>query len=88
MSILQNNREIPEIHLIKHKHDSEPNDAGFDYSKNILKRTISPILYNNDNNELFLNKLNDLIAVMFDSVLPVRNIFFYTLDKYYNKHGK
>lgn len=88
MSIIEENSEIPEMYRLRHKHDSVSEDTGFDYSQNILKRTLSPILYNNTENELFLEKLNDMTVTMVDSVLPTRNIFFFTHNKYFNKHGK
>lgn len=88
MNIIEESSKIPEIYMLCHKHDTKNNDDGFDYSENLLKRTVSPILYNNKNNESFLNKLNNLLVIMFDSSLPVRNIFYYSINKFYNKHGK
>ena len=88
MSFIEENNEIPEMYRLRHKHDSVSEDTGFDYSKNILKRTLSPVLYNNDDNELFLDKLNDMTLSMVESVLPVRNLFFYSHNKYFNKHGR
>ena len=88
MSFIEENNEIPEMYRLRHKHDTDSDDTGFDYSKNILKRTISPILYNNDDNELFLDKLNDMTLSMVETVLPVRNLFFYSHNKYFNKHGR
>ena len=88
MSLIEEHSEIPEMYSLRHKHDSELPDSGFDYSKNLLQRSISPILYNNDNNAEFLDKFNDMAVSMVEHVLPVRNIFFYSHNKYFNKHGK
>lgn len=88
MSLIEENSEIPEMFILRHKHDSDMPDSGYDYSKNLLPRTISPILYNNDDNVEFLDKLNDMTVSMIEHVLPTRNMFFYSHNKYFNKHGK
>jgi hypothetical protein len=88
MNIIEENSQIPEMYTLRHKHDTESGDEGFNYSEKLLERTVSPVLYNNDNNVLFLEKFNNMLVTMYEYVLPVRNIFFYSHNKYYNKHGK
>ena len=79
--------EIPEMYNIRHKHDNITND-GFNYSDNMLIKTLSPVLYKNDNMDMFLTKLNSMIVTMVESVLPTRNIFYFTHNKYFNGHGR
>jgi hypothetical protein len=86
-SIIEEYNEIPEMYIIKHKHDNLKNN-GFDYTEKLLQKTLSPVLFVNDTNSEFLSYLNKQIVVMFDSLLPVRNIFFYSHSKYFNRHGK
>lgn len=87
-NVVEELNQIPEMYAIRHKHDTVLSEMGYDYSTNLLDKTLSPILYNNDNNVLFLDKLNDMMVSMIDSILPVRNIFFFSHTKYFNKHGK
>jgi len=87
-SIIEENSEIPEMYMLRHKHDTNLPEMGFDYSENLLSKTLSPVLYKNDNNSIFLDKLSYMMASLVDTVLPVRNIFFYSHNKYFNKHGK
>lgn len=87
-NIIEENSQIPEMYLTRHKHDSVSEDFAFDYSSNLLKNTLSPVLYKNEDTEATLNKLNDMVVVMLDEILPIRNMFFFTHSKYYNKHGK
>jgi len=88
MSIIEKNSQIPSMFILKHKHDTVSEDFGYDYSNNLLKNTLSPHLYTNDKVENILNKLNDLMVIVIDESLSVRNLFSYTHNKYYNKHGK
>ena len=88
MNIIEENTQIKNMYIARHKHDKLNGDEGFEYDDKILQRTLSPILYNNTNNKYFLTILNNMIATMFQSIYPVRNLFFYTHDKYYKKHAK
>lgn len=87
-SLIEKSNEIPDMFTLKHMHDTDLPEMGFDYTNNLLEKTLSPVLYNNDNNISFLNSLNDMLVSLVDSVLPTRNIFFYSHNKYFNKHGK
>lgn len=87
ISIIEKNNQIPEMYNIRHKHDKF-NNEGYNYVDNMLKRSTSSALWNNDNMNEFLTSLNDLQVILTDTVLPTRNIFYSSLDKYYNGHGK
>ncbi len=86
-SIVEENNEIPEMYLMRHKHDVIT-DEGYNYSENTLKRATSSALWANDNMNEFLTKLGDMYVALVDSILPTRNIFHWTYNKYYNGHGK
>jgi len=88
ININEENNEIPEMYMLRHKHDTVLPEQGYNYTDNLLNKTLSPVIYNNDNNVLFLDKLNNMMVSMIDTVLPVRNIFFYSHNKYFNRHGK
>lgn len=87
-NIIEETSQIPEMYVLRHKHDTTLPEMGFNYSENLLNKTLSPVLYNNTNNIEFLDKLSEMMVAMIDSVLPTRNIFFYSHNKYFNKHGK
>lgn len=87
-SIIEENSEIPEMYVLRHKHDTDLPEMGYNYTENLLNKTLSPVLYNNNNNIMFLDKLSNMLVSIVDSVLPTRNIFFYSHNKYFNKHGK
>ena len=87
-SLIEQNSEIPEMYMLRHKHDTQLPEMGYDYTKNILDKTLSPVIYKNDNNIQFLDKLNDMIVSMVETILPTRNIFYFTHNKYFNSHGK
>lgn len=87
-SLIEETNEIPEMFMLRHKHDTVLPEMGYNYTENLLKKTLSPVLYNNDNNIMFLDKLNNMMIAMIETILPTRNIFFYSHNKYFNKHGK
>jgi hypothetical protein len=86
-SLIEQNNEIPEMYQLRHKHDNLLNQ-GYNYADNLIRRSVSPVLYKNDNNSMFLDRLNDMLVSMVDSILPVRNIFFFSHNKYFNGHGR
>lgn len=87
-NILEEQTQIPELYHIRNKHNSYIPEMGYNYTETMLQNSLSPILYNNTNTETFLKGLNKLMVTIYDSILPVRNLFYYTHNKYYNKHGK
>jgi hypothetical protein len=87
-NITEESQQIPELYALRNKHNKYIKEMGYDYSNNLLKNTLSPVLYRNNKTAGFLQKLNDMVVTLYDSVLPVRNIFSFTQNKYYNKHGR
>jgi len=77
---------IPEIHFMKHIHDDD-NDY-VDYESNILNKTLSPYIYENDIMAGFLDRLQPLLAILFDQMNIMKNFRNITVDKYYYKHKK
>jgi hypothetical protein len=88
MSLIEKSGQIPDMYNLRHKHDSICEDFALDYGSKLLPNSLSPELYKNNKNETVLNGINDLLNVIVDEILPVRNIFFFTHTKHYNKHGK
>lgn len=80
--------EIPEMFNLRHKHDTSLPEQGYDYQLNMLQKSLSPVLYKNDTNSEFLDDLNKLLIALVETILPTRNMFFYSHSKYFNRHGK
>ena len=83
---LERNVRIPELYDLHHFHDNELHQ-GYDYKNNILKRTLSKQLFKNDITNNFLLKLQDMVALMVDSNVILRNWFNHNVTKYYDKHN-
>ena len=86
-SIIEQNNQIPEMYQMRHKHDANTT-VNNDYVDNALLRGVSGALMNNDNLNMFMTKLNSMYVCIVDTILPVRNIFYWSTSKYYNGHGK
>jgi len=59
--------------------------TGYDYSKTLIKRSLSPYLYNNGKLAGFLDTLNDIMVNLVDSVKYIRNYFNFAVPKDYKK---
>ncbi len=59
--------------------------TGYDYSKTLIKKSVSPYLYNNEKLAGFLDTLNDIMVYMVNSVKYIRNYFNYAVPKDYQK---
>lgn len=81
--MLYERKQIPELELMKHRHDTE--DSYFDYENNILDKSLSPYIYNNDIMNGFLKRLQPLTSILFDHMNIVKNFKNYMVDKYYYK---
>jgi len=84
--MLYEEKDIPEIHFMKHRHDD--NKDYVDYEKNILSNKLSPYIYKNDLMNSFLTMLQPLVAKLFDQMNIIKNFQNYMVDKYYYKHPK
>ena len=77
--MLYQRKQLPELYYMKHRHD---NDNDFvDYEKNILNKTLSPYIYENNMMNGFLTRLQPLVALLFDQMNIVRNFKNYMVDK-------
>lgn len=59
--------------------------TGYDYSKTLIRKSVSPYLYNNKKLAGFLDTLNDIMVHMVNSVKYIRNYFNYAVPKDYQK---
>jgi hypothetical protein len=83
--MLHEEREIPELYFLKHRHDDDKDWA--DYENNMLDNMISPYAYQNDLMFAFLKRLQPLTAKMFDQMNVMKNFRNYIVDKYHYKQA-
>lgn len=82
---LYKDSQLPELYEIKHRHDNNENDA-YNIEENILVRSLSNFLFNNDTMNEFLLRMQKIYALWFDQMNIVRNLKNWSVDKYYNNH--
>ena len=82
--MLYEEKQIPELYYMKHRND---NDTDYvNYEKNILNKTLSPYIFNNDIMNSFLSRLQKLVSILFDQHNIIKNFKNFIVDKYYYKH--
>jgi hypothetical protein len=77
--MLYKRKQLPELYYIKHRHDTD--DDFVDYEKNILNKSLSPYIYENNMMNGFLTRLQPLVALLFDQMNIVKNFRNYMVDK-------
>jgi hypothetical protein len=81
--MLYERKQIPELEFIKHRHDDK--DTYIDYEKFILKKSLSPYIFNNSVMDMFLNRMEPLVSIFSDKMNVIKNFKNYMVDKYYYK---
>lgn len=84
--MLDRNSQIKELYDLKHINDNE-NHTGFDYEENLMSKTLSNVMFQNDTMRGFIKRTKTLHLNMLESNLIIRNFFNYTVPKYYNRHS-
>lgn len=83
--MIDREHHIKELYDLRHRKDKIV--TGYDYETNILRRTLSNVMFKNETLATFLDQLRKSVVLMIDSVTLVRNFWNYTVDKYYDKHN-
>jgi hypothetical protein len=81
--MLYDRKQLPELRYMKHFHDD--NDVNFDYENDILNKSLSPYIYQNYVMTNFLDKLQPMVALLFDQINVMKNFKNYMVDKYHYK---
>ncbi len=84
--MLDRESQIKELYDLKHINDNETH-TGFDYEKNLMSKSLSNVMFQNETTREFINKIKPMYLNMIESNLIIRNFFNYTVPKYYNKHS-
>ena len=82
--MLYERKDLPELHYMKHIHDSDK-DTYMDYENNILDKSLSPYMYENNVMNTWLKKMQPLVALLFDQMNIIKNFKNYMVDKYHYK---
>ena len=77
--MLYQRKQLPELYYMKHRHDTDEDFV--DYEKNILNKSLSPYMYENNIMNGFLTRLQPLVTLLFDQMNIVRNFKNYMVDK-------
>ena len=77
--MLYQRKQLPELYYMKHRHDTDEDFV--DYEKNILNKSLSPYIYENNMMNGFLTRLQPLVALLFDQMNIVKNFRNYMVDK-------
>jgi len=85
--MIERESQIKELYDLKHRNDNEIH-THYDYETNFIRKSFSKYIYRNDFMYSFLNTyMKGLFIWTIESVLPVRNLYNYTVGKYYNKYS-
>jgi hypothetical protein len=81
--MLYDRKQLPELNYMKHRHDDD--NSYLDYEKEILDRSLSPYMYENDTMNGFLKRLQPLASILFDNMNIMKNFKNFMVDKYHYK---
>ena len=84
--MIEKEKHIPEIYDLNHRNDKLLH-TGFDYENKLLSKIMSSVMFGNPTTNTFLTKLQKNVIYMIESNLIIRNLYNYTVSKYYNKHN-
>lgn len=82
--MLYERQELPEIHYMKHVHDTDEGKF-IKYDETILDKTLTPHIFENDTMNQWLKRMQPLVALMFDQMNVIKNFKNYMVDKYHYK---
>ena len=86
MEDLEKGVHIPELYDLQHRNDKELHNATT-YKENVIGRSVSNRLFENDKTAGFLDRLQPMVAEMISSTAVIRNWFNWTVSKYYDRHS-
>ncbi len=84
-SKIEKQRWIPELYDLKHHPQEHKRHA--DYNSNLVHRRISPVLLGNPTLKIFIDKINDLMVLLYDYTVEIRNWYNPVVDKHWNGHN-
>lgn len=83
--MLERERKIPELYNLKHRNDNQE-DKAFNVENNILKKSLSAHIFNNDNMNNFLLRFQKLSYLLIDQMFIMKNFKNFMVNKYHDDH--
>ena len=84
--MIEENSQIKELYDFKHRNDSY-NNRGYNYEERFVENLTSSYLRSNPTNYNFLKQMEKYYVLSLETLLPVRNFYNFTVNKYFNKHS-
>lgn len=84
--MIERESQIKELYDLKHRNDDEIH-THFDYETYFIRKSFSKYIYRNDKMFNFLEYMKGLFIWMIESTLPIKNMYNYSVHKYYNRHS-
>ena len=82
--MLYERNQLEELHYMKHRHDTDSDYVKYD--EQLLDKTTSPYLFNNDMMFGFMKRIQPLVSLFFDNMNLMKNLKNYIVSKYHYKH--
>jgi len=83
---IEKETQIKELYEFRHFHDDNTGHEPFDYENKLLPSSMSNVIFKNGMSRGFLERLQKMYVWSLESTLVVRNMFNFSVSKYYNKH--
>jgi hypothetical protein len=84
--MIYKDKQIRELYDLKHRNDKLSYE-NYNWEDNILNNSLSPLLFQNETNTGFLDRIRYMISMFFENFHIVRNFKNYLVDKDYSKHN-
>lgn len=86
--MLYEQKQLSELYKMKHRNDQNLDKFYVKYDENILDRSLSPKIYENNTMNSYLKKVQILISLFFDHMNFMKNLKNYIVDAYdYRQNG-
>jgi hypothetical protein len=83
--MIQKERFIPELYDLNHRNDTNVHTP-FDYETDLYNKLYSDRMFLNPQLNNFLTQMKKTTTWWIESVLIIKNLFNFTVDKHYNGH--
>lgn len=84
--MIERESQIKELYDLRHRKDEELH-THFDWENNMIEKMVSSHMYNNPILSDFLNRYQKLLVWMYESNVVIRNLYNYTVSRYYNRYN-
>jgi len=83
--MIERESQIKELYDLKHRKDVEIN-THFDWENKLLEKMLPDYIFKNQIMNDFLTRLQKIMVWTYESNVVVRNMYNYTVSKWYSRH--